>query len=136
MTSTDDRPVVVGYDGSECARQALHWAADYASVVGAPLAIVTAWEWPQSYGAPVAYDGYDPRADAERLVGAARATVHLPTERISVDVREGSARRILCAAAEQAQLLVVGSKGHSTLSGLVLGSVSAYCVQHADAPVV
>ncbi|WP_232084347.1 universal stress protein, partial [Arthrobacter sp. SO5] len=38
--------VAVGYDGSESARQAVRWAAAYASAVESPLRVVHAWVWP------------------------------------------------------------------------------------------
>ena len=51
-------------------------------------------------------------------------------------VQEGWAGRELLAAAEGADLLVVGSRGHGAVMGLLLGSVSEYCVTHASCPVV
>src|SRR6266498_1130965 len=40
---------------------------------------------------------------------------------------------VLLHAATGAQLLVAASRGHGTLAGILLGSVSQHCVQHAPA---
>jgi nucleotide-binding universal stress UspA family protein len=51
-------------------------------------------------------------------------------------VMRGHPTQTLLDAAADADLLVVGSRGHSTFAGLLLGSVSQHCVQHAPCPVV
>jgi nucleotide-binding universal stress UspA family protein len=51
-------------------------------------------------------------------------------------VVEGHPAETLLHAATGAELLVVGSRGHGTFAGILLGSVSHYCVQHAPCPVV
>jgi nucleotide-binding universal stress UspA family protein len=60
------------------------------------------------------------------------------TESIQVDQRvvEGAAAKVLVTEAEKAELLVVGSRGHGGFAGLLLGSVSQQCAQHAPCPVV
>jgi nucleotide-binding universal stress UspA family protein len=51
-------------------------------------------------------------------------------------VIEGHPARVLLDTAKDAQMLVVGSRGHGTFAGIMLGSVSQHCVQHAPCPVV
>lgn len=49
---------------------------------------------------------------------------------------EGHSGRVLVDASKAAALLVVGSRGHGELGGMLVGSVSYFCVTHADCPVV
>jgi nucleotide-binding universal stress UspA family protein len=49
---------------------------------------------------------------------------------------EGPASTVLIDAARDAELLVVGSRGHGGFLGLTIGSVSLQVAQHAPCPVV
>lgn len=51
-------------------------------------------------------------------------------------VLHGHPAQVLLDAAGGTQLLVVGSRGHGAFAGMLLGSVSQHCVQHASCPVV
>jgi nucleotide-binding universal stress UspA family protein len=51
-------------------------------------------------------------------------------------VLEGDPGHTLCARSAGADLLVVGSRGHSGFAGLILGSVSTNCAHHSHRPVV
>lgn len=128
--------VVVGIDGSECSRKALAWADKYAASTGADLTLVIAWHWPMSYGIPLAYEGFDPSEDARKMVEAAAADVRLATGRVTTVVEQGPAGNVLTDASKNASLLVVGTRGHGTLAGALLGSTSTFCIHHGQCPVV
>lgn len=133
---TSKKFVVVGVDGSPDGTEALHWAEQYALATGADLQLVTAWHWPTSYGVPIGMAGWDPQADAEKVLEKATAQLTLPESKVQTAFECGAAGEILVAASDGAALLVVGTRGHGTLKGSLIGSVSSYCVHHAHCPVV
>ena len=133
---TNRKNVVVGVDGSPDGMAALRWAEDYASATDAELTLVTAWHWPTSYGVPMAWEGWDPAVDAQKVVDKAATEITLSEDRVHAHIECGAAGEILVRASKDAGLLVVGTRGHGTLAGTLLGSVSGYCVHHAECPVV
>jgi nucleotide-binding universal stress UspA family protein len=131
--------IVVGVDGSESSLAALRWAVRQAELTGAPLEIVSAWEWPVSYSGwetPPPPD-YDPADEARRQLDKAVSAVLTPRDAIEVrrSVIEGHAAPVLEALSRTADLVVVGSHGHGELAGMLLGSVSQHCVTHCRCPV-
>jgi len=133
MTSETKR-VVVGVDGSPSSRVALRWAATQAALTSAELEAVIGWSYPMSYGFPVIAD-VDWASSAQKIVET-EVTEVLGEEPVTVRVLEGHPARVLLDAADGADLLVVGSRGHGGFVGLLLGSVSEYVVTHATCPVV
>jgi nucleotide-binding universal stress UspA family protein len=134
------KTIVVGVDGSAEAKEALGWALGEARLRGAALRVVHAWQFPATAGFAAAYDGEllnALRDDAEALVDRLLAEVGVPDSvKVEKAVVEGSAAQVLVEAAADADLLVVGSRGHGGFAGLLLGSVSQQCAHHASCPVV
>jgi nucleotide-binding universal stress UspA family protein len=131
--------VVVGVDGSDASRDALAWAGRYARLTGATVHAATAWEYPAELAfGMVAVPDFDPEGDARRLLKEAVGEVLEGREPVAVrtSVVHGPAGRVLERLAEAADLLVVGSRGHGVVAGVLLGSVSEHCVHHTRCPVV
>jgi nucleotide-binding universal stress UspA family protein len=134
--------IVVGVDGSAGSRRALVWARAEAELRAATLEVVTVWQYPVTTTLPAF--GVMPTPD-DLADEARRSLLAVITEEgISADgpvdvttlVTEGVAAHALLEAAKDADLLVVGSRGHGGFTGLLLGSVSQQCVIHATCPVV
>jgi len=134
--------IVAGVDGSEASKEALHWALEEARLRQTQLRVVCAWARPQVGGRIyIPPDLSDPerlrQAAQEQLDGfvdeVAGESPGVELERVAV---EGSAGKVLVEAAEDAELLVIGSRGRGGFAGLLLGSVSGQCAQHAPCPVV
>jgi len=134
-----DSVIVVGVDGSESSLQALQWAVGLTDATGAKLEAVMAWEWPNVWGpTPTWPPDQDPAEETRKLLAQAVDSVLGPgsAQKVQQVVTEGHAASVLIAASEHADLLVVGSRGHGTFAGALLGSVSQHCVTHAVCPVV
>ena len=135
--------IVVGVDGSDGARDALRFALEEARVRGATVRAVAAWHVPvspygQVYGPP-------DQEVVERLGPEARQAVERALESagdlaagvdVEIVVREGAAAPVLLEESDEADLLVVGSRGLGGFRGLLLGSVGQQCAHHASSPVV
>jgi nucleotide-binding universal stress UspA family protein len=132
--------IVVGVDGSRGSRRALAWAAREAALRGTALRAVYAWRRPVAGGRTYipAELLSTPRLQERALalldaVVEAVADGHVPVEPVAV---EGQAADVLVGQARDAELLVVGSRGHGRLVGALVGSVGQGCLDHAPCPVV
>ncbi len=133
------RPVVVGIDGTPASEAAIAFAFSTASALHAPLVAVHAWSVPVIGTVPVP-PGVTTTAEAaaeeilaERLAGWGEKYPDVSVRRAVVNEQPA---RLLVQEAEQAQLVVVGSRGHGHIAGLVLGSVSHALVHRSPCPVV
>ena len=131
--------VVVGFDGSETADRALHWAVAEAAVRGRGVALVHAVLPPVTTGGLGV--GLPPSLDLiEQLESQAKSQLDAVAADIAdVDVTTavsiGAPSAVLLEASESAALVVVGSRGRGGFAGLLLGSVGAQVAAHAQCPV-
>jgi len=134
--------VVVGVDGSPHSRAALRFAVDEARQRGARLEVVHSWHYPYASESawalayPSAFESI--QASAQYVLDEAeRAARHWgPDIEIEPRLVCGDPAATLIDRAAGADLLVVGSRGRGGFAGLLLGSVSHQCTQHAPCPVV
>jgi nucleotide-binding universal stress UspA family protein len=134
--------IVVGFDGSPSAEQALRWATDETALRRGALEVAHCWlEAPAiTPRAEVARDQAS-RAllqHAERMVDQGARTARCRGHQIPVTsaVVHGQPGPALVALAQSADLLVVGRRGFDHMDQFGVGSVSSYCLGHADCPVV
>lgn len=116
--------IVVGADGSDGSKDALRWAARQAQCTGAVVVAVIAWEWPAFFGVDTALpEGFDPSAIAGRVLDQAVRDVlgENPPAGLRTRVTEGRAGQALVDASRDAELLVVGTRGHGGAGGRVPG---------------
>jgi nucleotide-binding universal stress UspA family protein len=130
--------IVAGYDGSPGAAQALRWAAREAWARGTTLTVCLAWT-PDHMELPTE----SALCDLAKQHGQEVLTRGLPYAESALgpglvhpDLAAGSAAQVLCERSRAAELLVVGSRGHSELPGLRLGSVAWEVAGHASGRVV
>jgi nucleotide-binding universal stress UspA family protein len=138
MTEMHQHRIVVGVDGSPEAREALRWASRLASDRGAEVVAVHALGLLE----PVAGElvpGHAHRGEVERrlaqdwcggLGGSGRPFRTVVREGAAVDVLVDVARE------EEADLLVVGSRGVGEAPALALGSTSLHVLQRSPVPVL
>lgn len=129
--------IVVGVDGSESSIDALRFAVRTAKAFRTSLEAVAVWTYPA--GAEVALlANWSPEEDAREILVTAAKTVFGDDHPswFSTATKRGSAARALIEESVGAGMLVLGSRGHGGFIGLLLGSVSAACAEHAHCPVL
>lgn len=130
-------PVIVGVDGSAESLAAVEWAAREAVRRDRPLRMVHARNWTrrQTESEPA---NAAQRQQARRTLRQAEEHVRgaVPDVRLSDEQVEGPATAALLKATEQAELLVLGSRGLSGFTGVLVGSVAQGVVATAPRPVV
>jgi nucleotide-binding universal stress UspA family protein len=137
--SSGNGRIVVGFDGSDSSTDALAWAVRQAVLTTSTLEVVMTWDWPTSYGWAVPIpDDFDPESDVRTALDTAVAGVKAEHPGLSVEPRlvSGHPAPTLVEASKGADLLVVGSRGHGEFVGMLVGSVSEYCVANAHCPVL
>lgn len=135
------RGIVVGVDGSDQSICALVWAAQEAQRRRTSLHLVTAYTVPifAASGLDGGYATVDDaviREGAETVLNQALAKVSDYDVEIHTSVETGDAAGALLELSEDAELIVVGSRGRGGFFGRLLGSVSSALPAHSKCPTV
>ena len=134
--------IVVGVDGSPGSRKALQWAAAEAAEHGADLSVVNVWEHTllPPAGSLSVSEHYVPepsQATAGELLQVIKEELgEDPPVLVRPNVKQGRPAKVLIDESANADLLVVGKRGHGGFAGLVLGSVSQHVAAYGKCPVV
>ncbi|MEO6988163.1 MAG: universal stress protein [Aquihabitans sp.] len=132
--------IVIGFDGSAHATNALRWAVEEAALHGAVVQVALVTEDLEAFGLG---QGGDDGGDTDPALGNAKAALnHWVEEAVGPDA--GVEQRViydypvhgLIHLAGDDGLLVVGARGVGGFQGLLLGSVSERVAEHAPGPVV
>ena len=136
------KTIVVGVDGSPGSRKALSWAAAEAAGHGSDLIVVNVWEHTllPPAGSVSVSERYVPdpsQRTADDLVQVIKEELgDEPPVFVQPVVKQGRPAKVLIEESADADLLVVGPRGHGGFAGLVLGSVSQHVAAYAKCPVV
>ncbi|MEU1404594.1 universal stress protein [Streptomyces sp. NPDC005728] len=129
------RPITAGVDGTQASLAALDWAGREAVRRGLPLRVVHVWRFHEALESADRDTQHGwvsaGAAEAVRAVSARH-----PELRVSVDVVEAGAVEALVTAAAEAEMLVLGSRGHGAVVGFLVGSVGQQVIAETTRPVV
>lgn len=144
LSQAAPRRLVIGVDGSGQSKAALRWASFIPGLeAGTELEAVMTWESLAAFGwatmgwAQTASISSVPDACERELASVIDEVygVNRPA-RLRLTTREGNAANVLLEVSKDATMLIVGSRGRGGFAGLLLGSVSARCAEHAQCPVL
>ena len=138
MTASTRPRIIVGVDGSAQSRAALGWAAHFAERENGVVEVITAWEYPTTYGWAALPTDLSLEHEFEKAATETVTAVFgdVVPDYVSITVVEDNAVRAILEASKDAFMIVVGSRGHGGFTGVLLGSVSQRVAEHATCPVL
>jgi nucleotide-binding universal stress UspA family protein len=141
-----DGRIVVGVDGTTMSAAAVRWAVQEALLRQVSVHLVVADDHDRHSRAPYASRPGAPRPDGDHAAGTALlaaeqlASLALPPGRLSAELADGSAAKVLIDRSAGAELLVLGSAYRAGQSANdpwpPMGPVARACLHGAACPVV
>lgn len=128
--------IIVGIDGSPASADALKWALRQAAASGSTVVAVCAWHYSIIPGGLAPMVGVDMEANARDILRRIIDQTTGPGESVLSRTVPGHPVQVLVDESEEADLLVVGSRGHGGFAGMPLGSVSSQVPGFAHCPTV
>ena len=130
--------IVVGYDSSDCGKQALDRAVEIAKSLGDQVVVVFGYAPPGIWGGEIAEHEEAIEELGEKLTAEARerAAAQGITAEVAMVPKRGAEALVEVADAREARMIVVGSYGEAPLKGALLGSTPNRLLHIADRPVL
>jgi nucleotide-binding universal stress UspA family protein len=132
--------ILIAYDGSDHAKKAAKIAGELANKMQSDLWVVVAYDPLPSYlGKPNIQSAIDVRLDkAEAEMDEAIHEIGKISGKLTREILEGPAAEAILNVAETRaiNLIVMGTRGHSRIEGLLIGSHSQKVASHAQCPVL
>lgn len=142
------KKILVAYDGSLHSREALNWAMDLAAGSDAqilavkvfePLPLTVMYTMPEAGIASRLAEKLLELQDADaRLMEGVKEIGRARKMEISTEILHGEAANSIlgCAKQRHADVIIAGTRGHGTLEGLLVGSVTRRLVSVSPVPVL
>jgi nucleotide-binding universal stress UspA family protein len=134
--------IVVGYDGSPDSHAALDWAVREAASRHLGVRIVHCEPDMAAFDAAAASMSGAPGLatplphEGQTVVGRAAQVVTAAGVPVATVVDSGSPARALVEQSRTAVMVVIGSRGHGSISSAILGSTVSHVASHAHCPVI
>ncbi|WP_028476746.1 universal stress protein [Nocardia sp. CNY236] len=135
----DERPVLVGVDGSPGSSAAVAQAFELAAALDVEVIALHVWndpdllQWIPAPGDWATLATQEKELLSERMAGWSEK---YPDVRVTKAIQKGTPTQVLLERANDAQLVLTGSRGHNRLTGLFVGSTSQNLLHHAPHPVI
>jgi nucleotide-binding universal stress UspA family protein len=132
--------IITAVDGSEHSYRALQYARGLVECFGADLYLVHVFPHTSDLLGYEEYEKLVARRESagQEILQAARQELGETGVTVHEELLEGPEAEAILAVAEtrQADLIVMGTRGLSSIQGLLLGSVSQKVIRHAHCPVM
>lgn len=140
-TGVSDMPIVVGVDGTAAGEGVLATAFEFANALQVKLVVVRSWTTRAPAGDVtipflIDWDALEAAEWSALISQVEQWRQRYPEVDVECVVETMAPGRALLTHAEDAQLVVVGSRGRNALAGLVLGSTSMNLLHHSRVPVM
>jgi nucleotide-binding universal stress UspA family protein len=135
--------ICVALDGSLGSVAALRWGVHESHLRNCQLAVVMAWQYPAGHGgiietALVSLETVANNASTllEETIEKVMVLDSIEGDQIVRTLRLGATNNVLVSESSHHDLMIVGSRGHTGLAELLLGSSAAHLLKHSTCPVV
>jgi nucleotide-binding universal stress UspA family protein len=132
--------ILLATDGSPSAAEAARYTRQLAGLTGAQVIVLHAYPHVPSFlGEPnLSQMIHQMVREADNIVGPVVEELAAAGIDVSAEMLEGPPAEAILAVAKNSgcDLIVMGTRGHGQLAGVLLGSVSHKVLAHATAPVL